>query len=106
MNDDGSGLHLDLAALLRALAAGPGDHPPVQSVLVEPGPGLATALFRADLVDRLYAFVAPKLVGGDGKSVVGPLGVMEMAQAHAFAETRWDMAGSDALLRAYRRAFS
>ena len=96
--------HLDLLALLRALAAGPGAHLPVQGVLVEPGPGLATALLQADLVDRLYAFVAPKLVGGDGRKAVGPLGVREMAEALTFAEARWEPVGSDGLLRAYRRA--
>ena len=98
--------HLDLPALFHVLAAGPGGHRPLQSVLVEPGPGLATALIGADLADRLYAFVAPKLVGGDGRRAVGPLGVLEMDGARTFAETRWEAVGSDVLLRAYRRTFS
>ena len=63
--------HLDLGALLDALGAGrdaagtplPQDRTLVQSVLVEAGPGLATALLRARLADRIRWFVAPKLVG-------------------------------------------
>ena len=98
--------HLDLPVLLAVLAAGPAGHLPVQSLLVEPGPGLATALMQQDIADRLYAFVAPKWVGGDGRRVLGPLGVDQMAEAQGFAESRWEFVGSDVLLRAYRRTFS
>jgi diaminohydroxyphosphoribosylaminopyrimidine deaminase/5-amino-6-(5-phosphoribosylamino)uracil reductase len=104
--ETGGARHLDLRALLAALAAGPADHRPVQSLLVEPGPGLTTAFVRQGLADRLCAFIAPKLIGDDGRRVVGPLGVELMADAHAFAESRWETVGSDVLLRAYRRTFS
>jgi diaminohydroxyphosphoribosylaminopyrimidine deaminase/5-amino-6-(5-phosphoribosylamino)uracil reductase len=58
---EGSELELrsgDLEHELRALAA-----EDVQSLLLEGGPTLATAFFRADLVDKLLLFVAPKLAG-------------------------------------------
>ena len=45
----------------------------VQSLLLEGGPTLATALLRAGLVDRLLLFVAP-LVAGSGPRWVGELG--------------------------------
>ena len=35
----------------------------VQSLLLEGGPKLAESFFRADLVDKLLLFVAPKLAG-------------------------------------------
>jgi diaminohydroxyphosphoribosylaminopyrimidine deaminase/5-amino-6-(5-phosphoribosylamino)uracil reductase len=101
------GGHLDLGALLDRLGAGEGlpeGTRPVQSVLVEPGPGLATAFLAADLADRLFAFVAPKLVGGDGRPAVGPLGVAEMAEARGFVESAWETVGSDVLLRGFFRA--
>ena len=95
--------HLDLSALLDALGAGVGDHRPMQSLLVEAGPGLATALMRADLVDRLAFFIAPKLVG-DGLPTFGALGVERMSEALTFAETRWERVGDDILLWGYRHA--
>ncbi len=96
------GGHLDLGRLLDRLGAGPGGHRPVQSLLVEAGPGLATALLRADRVDRLAVFIAPKLVGGQRS--VGDLGIGRVADAIPFAEHRWEEVGGDILYRGYRRS--
>jgi diaminohydroxyphosphoribosylaminopyrimidine deaminase/5-amino-6-(5-phosphoribosylamino)uracil reductase len=96
--------HLDLPALLQRLGTDAGrDAEPLQSLLVEAGPGLATALFRQDLVDRFFCFVAPKVVG-DGTPALRDLGVTEMNDALTFAEQNWETVGDDALLRGYRRA--
>lgn len=94
--------HLSLGALLDALGRGVGPHRPVQSVLVEAGPALATALWRGDLVDRFFCFVAPKLVGG-GLPALGDLGVERMADARAFAEWRWSHVGGDLLFEGFVR---
>ena len=98
--------HLDLGAVLDRLGAKGGGEGgrPVQSVLVEAGPGLATALLRHDLVDRLLAFVAPRLVGGDGRPALGGLGVAEMADARGFVEGGWETVGADALFTGYLRS--
>ena len=95
--------HLDLGALLDRLGrdATPGGRRLVQSVLVEAGPGLATALLRARLVDRLRWFVAPKLIGA-GTPAVRALGVDAMAHALAFGRPAWETVGPDALLSAWR----
>ncbi len=97
------GGHLDIGALLDRLGSHetPGGRRLVQSVLVEAGPGLATALLRARLVDRLRWFVAPKLVGA-GTPAVRALGVDTMAEALSFARPVWDVVGPDALLSAWR----
>ena len=98
--------HLDLGAVLDRLGAGEGLPPtcrPVQSVLVEAGPGLATALLAHDLVDRLWWFVAPKVLGV-GTPAVGDLGTARMADALGVVESRWETVGPDALLVGYRRA--
>ena len=104
--------HLDLGAALDALGGGagladadirlPAGVRPVQSVLVEAGPGLATALLALDLADRVVWFVAPKVLG-TGTPAVSDLGAGRMADARAFAEARWETVGADALLRGYRR---
>jgi len=97
--------HLDLAAVLDALGRGervPEGVRPVQSVLVEAGPGLATALLREDLVDRFLVFLAPKLVGA-GIPSVGDLGIREMSGARTFAEAVWEPVGPDVLFKGYVR---
>lgn len=96
--------HLDLPALLDRLGTDGGrDVNPMQSLLVEAGPGLATALFRQDLVDRFFCFVAPKIVG-DGIPVLGDLGITEMHDAITFAEQGWETVGDDLLFRGYRHS--
>lgn len=96
--------HLNLKALLTRLGKDGGrGAPPMQSLLVEAGPGLATALFQQDLVDRFFCFVAPKLVGG-GMPSLRSLGIDRMADALTFAESAWDTVGNDLLFRGYRRA--
>lgn len=94
--------HLDLGAVLDVLGRGDQTERPVQSILVEPGPGLATAFLREDLVDRLFAFVAPKLAGA-GIGVAGDLGIARMADALTFVDSTWETVGPDALLRGYLR---
>ena len=98
--------HLDLGAVLDRLGTGDGLPPPcrpVQSVLVEAGPGLATALVAQDLVDRIWWFVAPKLVG-EGTPALRDLGTTRMADALGFVASRWEAVGPDALLVGYRRS--
>ena len=96
--------HLNLTALLTRLGKDGGrGTTPMQSLLVEAGPGLATALFRQDLVDRFFCFVAPKLVG-DGMPSLRSLGIEQMDDALTFAESAWEPVGDDLLFRGYRRA--
>jgi diaminohydroxyphosphoribosylaminopyrimidine deaminase/5-amino-6-(5-phosphoribosylamino)uracil reductase len=49
-------------------------------ILVEGGATLATAFLKAGLVDRLYWFRAPIVIGGDGLSGLAPLDVDRLAQ--------------------------
>jgi diaminohydroxyphosphoribosylaminopyrimidine deaminase / 5-amino-6-(5-phosphoribosylamino)uracil reductase len=50
-------------------------------ILVEGGATLATVLFKAGLVDRLYWFRAPILIGGDGIPGVSTLAVDRLAES-------------------------
>jgi len=68
--------HLDLRAAWKKLGeAG------VNDLLVEGGGGLAAALLRAGLVDRMYLIIAPMLIGSDGRPVLGELGVDRLDRA-------------------------
>jgi len=51
------------------------------SVLVEAGPRLAAAFLAAGVVDELWCFQAPVLIGGDGVPAIGVLGVNALAEA-------------------------
>jgi diaminohydroxyphosphoribosylaminopyrimidine deaminase/5-amino-6-(5-phosphoribosylamino)uracil reductase len=91
---------LDLKALLHRLGGEGGrDGLPMQSVLVEAGPGLATALLRHDLVDRYMLFIAPKILGDGIPSLTG-LGIERLSEALTFAEYTWEQVGEDLLFRA------
>lgn len=95
---------LDLVVLLDRLGreGQVGGHP-MASLLVEAGPGLATALFRQDLVDRFCLFIAPKLLGA-GTPVLYDMGLTHLADARTFAEHTWEPVGDDLLFCGYRHA--
>jgi diaminohydroxyphosphoribosylaminopyrimidine deaminase / 5-amino-6-(5-phosphoribosylamino)uracil reductase len=67
----------------------------VQSLLLEGGPTLATAFLRAELVDKLLLFVAPRLSGA-GPRFLGELG-RPLDLGHLEAER----VGEDLLVTAY-----
>jgi diaminohydroxyphosphoribosylaminopyrimidine deaminase/5-amino-6-(5-phosphoribosylamino)uracil reductase len=75
----------------------------VTSLLVEGGAELAAGLLRAGLVDALALFLAPRLIGGDGRPVVGPLGVGALAHAPALLETSVREVGPDVLIEGLLR---
>jgi diaminohydroxyphosphoribosylaminopyrimidine deaminase/5-amino-6-(5-phosphoribosylamino)uracil reductase len=70
----------------------------ITSLLVEGGAELAGGLLQAGLVDALALFIAPRLIGGDGRPLIGPLGVGELAHAPALFETTVREVGPDVLL--------
>jgi diaminohydroxyphosphoribosylaminopyrimidine deaminase/5-amino-6-(5-phosphoribosylamino)uracil reductase len=49
----------------------------VRDVWLEGGPTLASAFLRAGLVDEVYAYLAPALLGA-GRAAVGDLGITSM----------------------------
>jgi diaminohydroxyphosphoribosylaminopyrimidine deaminase/5-amino-6-(5-phosphoribosylamino)uracil reductase len=72
------------------------------SLLVEGG-GEVHAAFLADgLVDKLYVYVAPKLIGGRGApSPVGGNGVDQLSDAKGLAEVDFIRLGDDLVISAY-----
>jgi len=91
--DDG---RVDLEALLRYLG-----ERGIASVLVEGGATLSATLLRRRLVDKVLFFVAPKIIGGDGVSVVGTCGVETMEQAINLRDVVGQRLGHDFLFEAY-----
>ncbi|MGE0253873.1 MAG: bifunctional diaminohydroxyphosphoribosylaminopyrimidine deaminase/5-amino-6-(5-phosphoribosylamino)uracil reductase RibD [Alphaproteobacteria bacterium] len=89
--------HVAMAGALEALA-GRG----VTRVLVEGGAGMAAALLREGLVDRLAWFRAPTLLGGDGLAAIEGLGVDSPGEAPRFVLSDREMVGDD-LLETFER---
>ena len=71
----------------------------IQSLLVEGGQQLSSALIRDGLVDRLQLFISPKLLGGGTKSLLG-LNVQRMEDIVPFRDFSWETSGPDMLLTA------
>ena len=82
--------YVDLGVALRRLA-----QEGLTTVLVEGGGRLAAALLRADLVDEVHWMLAPKLIGGDGRDALGPLGLEKLADALAIEPMQVTRRGGD-----------
>ena len=73
----------------------------IQSLLIEAGPQLASALLRDDLVDRLHLFIAPKLIG-HGLHAFHDIGVAHLKECIKFKDHSWRTVGKDLLFTGNR----
>ncbi|MEK0081928.1 bifunctional diaminohydroxyphosphoribosylaminopyrimidine deaminase/5-amino-6-(5-phosphoribosylamino)uracil reductase RibD [Benzoatithermus flavus] len=69
----------------------------ITRVLVEGGAGIATAFLRERLVDRLYLFDAPLLIGADGRPAVQGLSVRRLVEARRWRRIEDRLLGPDRL---------
>ena len=81
---------LEPVAMARALASRG-----LTRVLLEGGGTLAAAFLRADLIDRLAWFTAPKIIGGDGTAAVGALRLSRIDEARPFLLEAVALAAND-----------
>jgi len=56
----------------------------INRVLIEAGPGLAGAFLKAGLVDEIWSFRGPRIIGDDGLSGFPALGVDRIEEANHF----------------------
>ena len=68
-------------------------------ILVEGGGRLAAALLREGLVDEVHWFAAPKLLGGDARSALGPLDLGSLADTVTLENVRVRRIGDDVYVR-------
>lgn len=83
----------DAAALLPALYARS-----VRAVMVEGGAGVLGAFFDAGLVDEVWAFIAPIVIGG-GRPAVAGAGPLALADALRLENVETETLGADFLIR-------
>lgn len=70
----------------------------IDSVLLEGGASMHASMLKAGLVDKLQLYVAPKIIGGDGKPAVGALGLDYVRDAFEFQNPKITQFGDDLLL--------
>ena len=93
----GSGEHVDLKILMRELAARE-----ITSVMVEGGGTLNFGLLSAGLVDKINAFIAPKIVGGrTALTAVEGEGFSSLDRAVELIDVETEMLGADILISGY-----
>jgi len=83
---------IDLEPLLKKLY----DHD-LHAVMVEAGRGVATSFLKSGRVDKIRAYVAPKIFG-QGLSPIGDLGLTDPADAFCMKETIMSPIGDDFLI--------
>lgn len=83
----------DLAALSKALHT-----KDIRSVLVEAGPTLGSAMLKAELIDELAIFTAPKILGA-GQDFVSEIGIDSITNALALTPIENRNFGSDSFIR-------
>lgn len=76
----------------------------IDSILIEGGGTVNYSLLESDLIDKLYLYIAPKIIGGkDSKNFVAGEGVDELAESFNFNIENIQSLGEDILLEAYRK---
>ena len=86
---------VDLKALTEALA-GLG----VKKILIEGGSELNAKAIEAGIVDRIYLFLAPKIIGGKGaKGVIGGKGIAKISETIKLKNMKVRKVGCDLLLQ-------
>lgn len=91
----GSEARVELLSVLESLAS----EYHCNDILVEAGPTLCGAFLRARLVDELIVYVAPKLMGSDGKALLDLHGIQTMADTPTFEVMETKQLEGDVKLR-------
>lgn len=74
----------------------------IDSILVEGGGTINEAFLQAGLIDEVYAFEAPKIIGGkEAKTPVEGLGFEKLSEALLLNNIKVEMCGSDVLIHGF-----
>ncbi|QDR80664.1 bifunctional diaminohydroxyphosphoribosylaminopyrimidine deaminase/5-amino-6-(5-phosphoribosylamino)uracil reductase RibD [Sporomusa termitida] len=74
----------------------------ITSILVEGGATINASVFTANLIDKVYCFIAPKIIGGrTAPTPVGGTGAPAVDQALMLEDLRTEAIGADILITGY-----
>ena len=93
----GNGERVDLEILMRELASRE-----LTSVLIEGGGQIHFSMLKAGLVDKIFAFIAPKIIGGSNAlTAVEGAGFTKISDAVTLKNFTAEQIGTDFLLQGY-----
>ena len=76
----------------------------ITSILIEGGGNINASVLDENLVDKIYWFIAPKIIGGQSaRGPVGGQGVADVNKAHMLEDMNIEHIGQDILISAYMR---
>lgn len=85
---------VDLSSLIKVLGA-----MGVNKILIEGGSEMNASAIDARIVDKIYLFIAPKIIGGkDAKGVIGGKGMAKISEAKKLKGMKISRIGKDFLL--------
>jgi diaminohydroxyphosphoribosylaminopyrimidine deaminase/5-amino-6-(5-phosphoribosylamino)uracil reductase len=73
----------------------------IQSFMMECGPDLAFNALRAGIIDKIVAFVAPKILGARDITAIGGAGIQRLADAIAIKDWSAAPSGPDIVITGY-----
>ena len=85
--------HTDLAELMKKLG-----EMQIDSLLIEGGGEIHASALKSGIVNKLQLYIAPKIIGGDGKNAVAPLGITLMRDAVQLKNPQISRFGDDILI--------
>ncbi len=74
----------------------------IDSILIEGGSGVLASAFESGVVNKVYAVVAPKIIGGkEAPTPVGGSGVEKMRDAVVLKNVTHEISGQDVIFKGY-----
>lgn len=70
----------------------------ISSILLEGGGILNASMLKEKLVDKFYFFIAPKIIGQDGKSAIGEMDLLNLKDAILVKDTKVEKISEDILI--------
>lgn len=71
------------------------------SVMIEGGATTASWALKEEIADKLLFFYAPKIIGGDGRGMIDPLGIKKMSRCKRIKDMELRRLGTDFLVSGY-----
>lgn len=73
----------------------------ITSLLIEGGGKVASSALLEKVVDKLVLFYSPKIIGGDGKSMISKLGISKMSQSINLGDLKLKRFGEEYFFEGY-----
>lgn len=71
----------------------------ISSILLEGGGSLNASMLKENLVDKFYFFIAPKIIGADGISAIGSMGIEKIDEVLNLKDVEVSKISTDILIK-------